>query len=335
MRDHRNWTNRLEMRIARPSASAPRMASEEEALSEVRRHYAVAEKIGEGSYGTVYGASCLTTGRRVAIKRSPCNTEEGVPTTALREMSLLRSLRHPHVIKLYDVIAGDSCIFLIFDRFDLDLRRYLRRHGAFHGDRLRQCSRQLFSGLAHCHQRLVLHRDLKPQNILLKFDANCAVHLVLADLGLARMLYMGQAPSTHQVCTLWYRSIELLLGQVHYGPAMDVWSLGCILSEMATTRVLFPGDCEIDTIFRIFKLLGTPSEITWPGVSKLEHFSEDFPIWSPPDRLQDVGVLGEDGLDLLEQCLNYKAAWRMTAPQALRHPFCRIEMRSDETRFWM
>ncbi|CAK8992589.1 Cell division control protein 2 homolog (p34cdc2) [Durusdinium trenchii] len=300
------------------------MASLEEIVQapEIGSHYEIIDKIGQGSYGAVYGAICRSDGRQVAIKRTLYCGEEGVPATTLREISVLRSqfdsgsLSHEHVVKLHDMIADDQYIWMVFERFDMDLRTYLHRYGSFQGDLLRRGAWQLFSGLAHCHQRLVLHRDLKPPNILMKMGE---MRLVLADLGLAQMMRPRTAVCSGQVCTLWYRPIELLLGFRHYGPPMDVWSLGCILSEMTTRRVLFPGDSEIDTIFRIFRLLGTPSEETWPGVSALEYFSKDFPDWS---NTLHIPGLSDAGHDLLEQCLQYKAHRRISAATALQHPFC-------------
>merc|ERR1719350_967564 len=150
----------------------------------------------------------------------------------------------------------------------------------------------------------------------------------LADFGLARMYSVPVRPYTHEVVTLWYRAIEILLGQTKYLWTVDIWSLGCILAEMATSRALFPGDSEIDTIFRIFRLLGTPSEEVWPGVMQLPNMKAGFPQWTNTglQRLMEVGEgLGEEGLDLIRICLTYNPVERMSAQRLLHvptlHPF--------------
>lgn len=119
---------------------------------------------------------------------------------------------------------------------------------------------------------------------------------------------------------MWYRAPEILLGARNYSCPVDVWSLGCIFAEMLTRNALFPGDCEIDELFRIFRVLGTPNEQVWPGVTSLPDFQDSFPIWSPK-RLSDVVNADETALDLLAQMLVYDPAMRITAKQALEHPY--------------
>ncbi|CAK0867125.1 unnamed protein product [Prorocentrum cordatum] len=120
--------------------------------SEVDRRYEMTEKIGEGTYGTVYKAMCRQTGQAVAIKKIKILPEdEGVPSTALREISLLQDLRHPNVVRLHDVFSSRVSLHLVFECLDMDLRMHLKRSGRMGGDTLRSASRQCFAGLEFCH----------------------------------------------------------------------------------------------------------------------------------------------------------------------------------------
>lgn len=171
---------------------------------------------------------------------------------------------------------------------------------------------QLLDGVAHCHANRVVHRDLKPQNILL--DAAGAAKI--ADFGLARGLALPAASLTPEVVTLWYRAPELLLGERVYSPAVDVWSLGCIFGEMLLGRPLLPGDSEIDQLFRIFQLCGTPGEEEWAGVTTLPHWQCAFPRFRPT-------LPARPGLDpadaaLLARMLTLDPAARPSALQLLR-----------------
>jgi len=139
------------------------------------------------------------------------------------------------------------------------------------------------------------------------------------------LLHLPLKVFTHEVVTLWYRPPEVLLGQAKYGPSMDMWSLGCIMAEIATAQALFPGDSEIDTIFKIFRMLGTPNDEVWPGVSTLKDFKSCFPKWQDTGlaevrRIAD-GSLGDDGIDLLASCLRYDLVSRISARRALEHQF--------------
>eukprot|EP00931_Biecheleriopsis_adriatica_P086839 TRINITY_DN6140_c0_g1_i1.p1 TRINITY_DN6140_c0_g1~~TRINITY_DN6140_c0_g1_i1.p1 ORF type:complete len:318 (+),score=69.14 TRINITY_DN6140_c0_g1_i1:99-1052(+) len=303
------------------SQSPPSRSEEDE--PEITSRYTILEKIGEGTYGTVYKATCKQTGEPVAIKKIKILYEDdGVPATALREIALLKELNHENVVQLMDVYSSRTNLHLVFECLDMDLREYLKRHGPFQGALLRSSSFQCFHGIEFCHGRRVLHRDLKCQNVLIDLES---MRLVLADFGLARAFNVPMKVYTHEVVTLWYRPPEILLGQEKYGPSTDMWSLGCIFAEMATSQALFTGDSEIDTIFRIFRVLGTPDEEVWPGVSRLRDFKQSFPKWKDTDfaevRQAAGPSFGEDGVDVLRQCLKYNLADRPSAKKLLRHPF--------------
>jgi serine/threonine protein kinase len=290
---------------------------------DINSRYSLLDKIGEGTYGMVYRGICLQTTARVAIKKIRiCTEDEGVPATALREIAVLKECDHQNVIRLHDVYSSRTNLYLIFECLDMDLRVFLKRHGPQRDGQLRSGAFQCFSGVEYCHGRRILHRDLKPQNVLVDVKT---LRFVLADFGLARAFSTPLKVYTHEVVTLWYRAPEVLLGQAKYGPPMDIWSLGCILAEMATGHALFPGDSEIDTIFKIFRTLGSPTEDVWPGVSTLKDFKQRFPKWQDTGlsevRQLSNGALGEEGLDLLSNCLKYNMVDRPSAHRALRHPY--------------
>lgn len=285
--------------------------------------FVLMEKIGSGTYGLVYSAVCKSSGKQVAIKKIPiCHEADGVPNTALREIATLQDCNHPNVIKLRQVESTLTSLYLVFDYYDMDLRAFLKRFGALRGSLLQRSAHQMFEGLNFIHRRRILHRDLKPQNVLVELKS---MRLVLADFGLARTMSAPLKVYTHEVVTLWYRPPEVLLGAKRYGPPMDMWSSGCVFAEMASACALFPGDSEIDTMYRIFQKLGTPTDEVFPHVTYLKDFSTRFPQWKDTGleevRANSEGNLGDTGMDLLRSCLRYNTAHRISAARALSHPF--------------
>jgi serine/threonine protein kinase len=256
------------------------------------------------------------------MKKMPFDwEEEGLPSTFLREVALLKALVHPNVVQLLDVFTERKRMVLIFEFVDCDLKKFMRTHGGIlSADIVRKLSMQLCRGIEFCHSHCILHRDLKPQNLLI--DTNH--QLKLADFGLARGFNLAKK-YTHEVVTVWYRAPELLLGSGLYSAPIDLWSVGCIVAELATGSPLFSGDSEIDTIFRIFKLLGTPTEDRWPGHGNLPNFKVEWPRWpvqswaAPHRRASDL--LGKAGVELVESLLLYDPKRRLSARHAVRHPF--------------
>jgi len=281
--------------------------------------YQKLDKVGEGTYGVVYRAKDKVTDEVVALKKTRLESEdEGVPSTAIREISLLRELNHPNVVNLKDVIHSDQKLYLVFEYLDQDLKKYMEAVGKKMKPMLvKSYMHQLLLGIDYCHKRRILHRDLKPQNLLIDRQGN----LKLADFGLARAFGVPIRTYTHEVVTLWYRSPEILLGGKQYATAVDIWSIGCIFAEMVSSSPLFPGDSEIDELFRIFRCLGTPTEELWPGVSAYRDFKNTFPKWSPKPISKFVPDLCPMGLDLLSKMLLYEPGKRISAAEALKHPY--------------
>ncbi|ORY92739.1 kinase-like domain-containing protein [Leucosporidium creatinivorum] len=326
-------------------------------------NYRKLEKVGEGTYGTVYKCLQISTSEIVAMKLIRLeDDDEGVPSTALREVALLMELGSSEargaasVVKLLDVIHSDARLCLVFEFLDLDLKKYMdqasqsadlaaasasmgtggdtsmvgmgigmnvgpkgkgRARRGLPPDLVAKLLQQLLLGLAHLHSRRILHRDLKPQNLLIDKSGN----LKIADFGLARAFGIPLRTYTHEIVTLWYRPPCVLLGGRHYTTAVDVWSTGTIFAEMASGMPLIPGDSEIDQIFKIFRLLGTPNTEVWPALVNMPDFRTSFPKWRPQNFADVLPEMDPVALDLLERMLVYDPSRRITAKSALHHHY--------------
>uniref|UniRef100_A0A8I6Y392 [RNA-polymerase]-subunit kinase n=1 Tax=Hordeum vulgare subsp. vulgare TaxID=112509 RepID=A0A8I6Y392_HORVV len=258
--------------------------------------YEKVEKIGEGTYGVVYKARDRATNETIALKKIRLEQEdEGVPSTAIREISLLKEMQHRNIVKLHDVVHSEKRIWLVFEYLDLDLKKFMDSCPEFAKSPalIKSYLYQILRGVAYCHSHRVLHRDLKPQNLLIDRRTNA---LKLADFGLARAFGIPVRTFTHEVVTLWYRAPEILLGARQYSTPVDVWSVGCIFAEMVNQKPLFPGDSEIDELFKIFR-------------------------WQAEDLATIVPNLEPVGLDLLSKMLRFEPNKRITARQALEHEY--------------
>lgn len=146
----------------------------------------------------------------------------------------------------------DAKLYLVFEFLDMDLKRYmdtLPDGRTMEAEQVKKFTYQMLEGLAYCHSHRILHRDLKPQNLLVESGST----IKLADFGLARAFNVPLRTYTHEVVTLWYRAPEILLGSRTYSTPVDMWSVGCIFAEMARRKPLFPGDSEIDELYKIFR----------------------------------------------------------------------------------
>ena len=289
-----------------------------------KKDYEKIEKLGSGAYGTVYKAKCKKTQKLVAIKRIKISLDtEGIPSSALREISILRNLRHENIEKILDVIATDTKLYLVLEYMEYDLQIFYNK---LSNEKLTNYSpeeltriflKQILKGVEYCHSKKIIHRDLKPQNILVNKD----LVIKLGDFGLSRKLSFEKRPYTQEVLSLWYRAPELLLGSNIYNESIDIWSIGCIFAFMALKHTLFEGENEIDQLNKIFQFLGTPNFNSIPYYNNFNINNNQF-IFYPPANFNDkFNDLDNDGKDLLKKMLNYDPDMRISCKEALAHPY--------------
>nr|XP_046252282.1 cyclin-dependent kinase 17-like isoform X2 [Scatophagus argus] len=283
--------------------------------------YIKLDKLGEGTYATVFKGRSKLTDNLVALKEIRLEHEEGAPCTAIREVSLLKDLKHANIVTLHDIIHTDKCLTLVFEYLEKDLKQYMDDCGSIMSvHNVKIFLFQLLRGLAYCHRRKVLHRDLKPQNLLI----NEKGELKLADFGLARAKSVPTKTYSNEVVTLWYRPPDVLLGSTEYSTPIDMWGVGCIFYEMITGRPLFPGSTVEDELHLIFRILGTPTEETWPGITTCEEFKTySFPQYQAEPLVNHAPRIDNDGHDLLSVLLQFEAKKRVSAEDALRHSYFR------------
>ncbi len=214
----------------------------------------------------------------------------------------------------------ESKFQLVFDLLPYDLTRYLEKlklKGTLTDSAKRLLFYQIVKAVAFMHARTIMHRDLKPQNILVTKKGIPKI----ADFGLSRRYALPVGKYTHEVQTLFYRAPEILLGTEIYSTAIDTWSLGCILGEIYVGKPIFHSNSEIGQLYEIFQVLGTPNEDLWPGVSKLKDYKDFFPQWKRKSLAEVWPELSENGADLLEKMLTYDPIKRISPREALKHPF--------------
>ncbi|KDQ30387.1 hypothetical protein PLEOSDRAFT_1022856, partial [Pleurotus ostreatus PC15] len=275
---------------------------------------------GEGTYATVYKGRSRTTNEIVALKEIHLDAEEGTPSTAIREISLMKELKHVNIVRLYDVIHTETKLTLIFEYADQDLKKYMDQHGdrgALDPNTVRSFMFQLLKGTAFCHENQVLHRDLKPQNLLI----NRKGELKLGDFGLARAFGVPVNTFSNEVVTLWYRAPDVLLGSRTYSTSIDVWSCGCIFAEMISGTPLFRGRDNQDQLLHIMRVIGTPSEATLRKIAQDSVTLKQFPRYPKMPFQQILPKASPQAIDLLERLLKFDPAERISASEALSHPY--------------
>ncbi|KAM3185562.1 Cyclin-dependent kinase-like 1 [Hymenolepis weldensis] len=217
--------------------------------------YEKLSKIGEGAYGMVFKCLDTQTDEMVAVKRFNASDDDPlVKKIALREIKMLKRLKHPNLVNLIEVFRRKKKLHLVFEYIDRSLLYELDTQGpsGIERDKIMRITWQILQGINFCHQSNCIHRDIKPENILI----NAQGDVKLCDFGFARFLADAEDTYTDYVATRWYRSPELLVGDTHYGPPVDVWAVGCVFAEMLTRLPLWPGRSDLDQLYLITKNLG-------------------------------------------------------------------------------
>ncbi|KAI8802397.1 kinase-like domain-containing protein [Cladochytrium replicatum] len=284
--------------------------------------YTKDKKIGEGTYADVYLGYQVDTGRKVAIKKIKVGQfKDGLDLSAIREVKALQELRHPNVVELIDVYSHKQNLNLVLEFLETDLEMIIKTKSiAFSAGDVKSWMKMTLQGVAFCHRNFILHRDLKPNNLLISSNGV----LKLADFGLARDYGNASQKLTPNVVTRWYRSPELFFGAPYYGEGVDIWAIGCIFAELMLRTPFMAGETELGQLETIFRALGTPSEDEWPGLEDLPLFgSMNLTRYPKPPLRNLFTAAGADALDLLDRMLIYCPSRRIRAQDALQHMYFR------------
>ncbi|ODQ80645.1 hypothetical protein BABINDRAFT_12779 [Babjeviella inositovora NRRL Y-12698] len=279
--------------------------------------YIKEKKVGEGTYAVVYLGKQEGTKRDIAIKEIKTSAfKDGLDMSAIREMKFLQELKHVNIIELVDVFSTSDNLNLVLEFLPADLEMLIKDKAViFTPADVKSWLLMTLRGVHHCHRNSILHRDLKPNNLLLAPDGQ----LKIADFGLARSPNAPLDELTSNVVTRWYRAPELLLGTRYYTGAVDIWSVGIIFAELMLRTPYLPGPSDAEQLDVTFRALGTATEDTWPGVSSLPGYNS-LKIYPPPSRneLRNRFLAAtEKALDLLIWLTTMDPSKRFDSSEAL------------------
>ena len=304
--------------------------------------YEKLEMVGRGTFGKVYKAKNKTdeSNELFALKEILIEKEkEGFPITAIREIMTLKKLKHENIIELKEIVhflEGQKKIpYLVFSYMEHDLSGLIRRQIEFPIGVIKYILFSVLNGLDYLQNNCILHRDIKSSNILVSNKGD----IKIADFGLARSYSINNMKNfTNRVVTLWYRCPELLMGAKDYDESVDIWSLGCLMSELICGKPPFRSDKEEEQLYKICERLGTPTEDNWPGVTKLPLYSlintKKIFTWDLRKYYLDNDKIDSEGFDLLKRMLELDPRKRIKIKEALQHEYFKIEpMMIDKSKF--
>ncbi|XP_068975767.1 serine/threonine-protein kinase ICK isoform X2 [Bombus flavifrons] len=280
--------------------------------------YITLNQLGDGTFGSVVLGERIDTGEKVAIKRMKRKYYSWEEAMNLREVKSLKKLSHANVVKLKEVIRENDVLYFVFEYMKENLYQLMKdRDKLFPEPVIKNIVYQVLQGLAFMHKHGFFHRDMKPENLLCM-----GPELVkIADFGLAREI-RSRPPYTDYVSTRWYRAPEVLLHSTTYNSPIDIWAVGCIMAELYTFRPLFPGKSEIDEIFKICSVIGTPEKDDWPdGYQLAAAMNFKFPNFSRTSLTVLIPNASQEAVILMEDMLQWNPIKRPTAQQSLRYPY--------------
>ncbi|XP_046885588.1 serine/threonine-protein kinase ICK-like [Hypomesus transpacificus] len=280
--------------------------------------YTTLRQLGDGTYGSVILGRSLESGELVAIKKMKRKFYSWDECMNLREVKSLKKLNHANVVKLKEVIRENDHLYFVFEYMKENLYQLMKdRTRLFPESAVRNIMFQILQGLAFIHKHGFFHRDMKPENLLCM-----GPELVkIADFGLAREI-RSRPPYTDYVSTRWYRAPEVLLRSTSYSSPIDQWAVGCIMAELYTLRPLFPGSSEVDTIFKICQVLGTPKKNDWPeGYQLAAAINFRWPQCVPSNLRSLIPNASPEAIHLMRDLLEWDPKKRPASGQALRYSY--------------
>ncbi|XP_052794894.1 cyclin-dependent kinase-like 5 isoform X15 [Mya arenaria] len=282
--------------------------------------YEIVGVVGEGAYGVVLKCKHKESGELVAVKKFKDGEEnDDVRRTTLRELKMLRSLKQENIVELREAFRRKGKLYLVFEYVERNMLEVLEElPNGVAPEKVRSYTYQLCKAIHWCHSNDIIHRDIKPENLLISSSGL----LKLCDFGFARTISGGvNGMYTDYVATRWYRSPELLLG-APYGKAVDIWSIGCILGELADGQPLFPGESEIDQLYVIQKIVGQlPPDQMNMFYNNARFSGLKFPSVSRPQTIEKryQGILSSVMIDFILQSLRLEPSERFTIEECLNH----------------
>ncbi|KAG0298066.1 serine/threonine protein kinase, CMGC, CDC2/CDK sub, partial [Dissophora globulifera] len=326
------------------SNSPPRKKEAKEGLSSLKvwhgcsqlKDFDLVDKLGEGTFGEVHKARRKGSSELLALKRILMHNEnEGIPITALREIKILKRLRHENIVPLHDIAVNPgswsgrnrASVYMVFPYMDHDLSGLLNNPKVrLSVPQIKLYMKQLLEGTIYMHSQKILHRDMKAANLLISNNGT----LKIADFGLARPFKPEGEDYTSKVVTRWYRPPELFLGEKKYGPAVDMWGIGCVFGEMLFGRPVLQGNSDQDQLDKIFQLCGSPAEDTMPGWQQLPGLEEKGVVYQINRTYQrklkeDFEPYGTLAADLMDKLLVLDPKKRLTAFAASDHDYLWVE----------